>query len=278
MSLLKTILDFYIRSSLHVGICFMAMAMVYHFTYQFYVPFGYYIFLFCSAVAGYNLIKYGFIWLKNRLLSNVLYKLLSIAAAAIALIILLKLNISSHAWLLLMIVILINMLYVLPIWKGHGLRYSPFFKLFSVSIVWAILIIAIPQFLYYNTGVDTPVIIEFNNGVLTNDAVEWHTLKIFILVIALCIPFEIRDLKYDEEQLQTLPQVLGIKASKYIGLILCIFYLLLLCYSLPNVLEVIMVIITAIAIWFSDRFKSDYYSSFFVEAIPLLWLGMYYIL
>ncbi|GAK93343.1 hypothetical protein JCM19298_2062 [Nonlabens ulvanivorans] len=39
-----------------------------------------------------------------------------------------------------------------------------------------------------------------------------------------------------------------------------------------------MVAITGVAIWFSDKFKSDHYASLFVEAIPLLWLTMHCIL
>jgi hypothetical protein len=110
--------------------------------------------------------------------------------------------------------------------------------------------------------------------------IEIHTLKIFILVLALCIPFEIRDLKYDEESLHTLPQVLGVKLSKRIGLLLCAFYLAGIFYDLNlveqfNIIESVMVLIIGLFIWFSDKFKTDYYASFFVEAIPVLWLVLY---
>lgn len=283
MRLLKIIRDFYIRSSLHVAICFVALAIVYNGTHGLYVPIHYYIFLFCCAIAGYNLIKYGFIWLKKPLGFNFFLKLLSLMATVVALAMLIKLEIGKYALILLMIITAINMLYVLPIWKGHGLRYSPFFKLFSVSIVWAILIIAIPQFLYYETTPVTYLIDDYRLHFFVSNYVELHTLKIFVLVIALCIPFEIRDLKYDEEQLQTLPQVLGVQVSKYIGLCLCGLYLLLLFFQNFKIediqySEIIMIIITGVAIWFSDKFKSDYYASFFVEAIPLIWLVMYCVL
>ncbi|GAK88861.1 hypothetical protein JCM19297_3385 [Nonlabens ulvanivorans] len=283
MRLLKIILNFYIRSSLHVAICFVALAIVYNNVYELYVPFEYYVFLFCSAIAGYNLIKYGFIWLKKPLGFNFTLKLLSLMATIVALAILIKLEISSYASILLMMITAINLLYVLPIWKGHGLRYSPFFKLFSVSIVWAILIIAVPQFLYYETIPAARLINDYRLILDPNEYIELHTLKIFILVIALCIPFEIRDLKYDEEQLQTLPQVLGVQVSKYIGLCLCALYLLLLFFHNLKIedfpySEIIMVAITGVAIWFSDKFKSDFYASLFVEAIPILWLTMYCIL
>jgi hypothetical protein len=278
MRLLKSILDFYIRSSLHVSVCFVALAIVYNESYRFYVPLIYYVFLFCSALAGYNLIKYGLIWVKKPIQTTWVIKAMTIVATGIALAC--TLDFSLYAWSFLIITILINCVYVLPIWKGKGLRYSPFFKLFSVSMVWAILIIAIPQFLHYD-AFSTPLIMsEFSLSFESIALIEIHTLKIFILVLALCIPFEIRDLKYDEESLHTLPQVLGVKLSKRIGLLLCAFYLAGIFYDLNlveqfNIIESVMVLIIGLFIWFSDKFKTDYYASFFVEAIPVLWLVLY---
>ena len=90
-------------------------------------------------------------------------------------------------------------------------------------------------------------------------------------------------MKYDEENLRTLPQVLGVKTSKIMGIVLCVFYLTIIVYGnsigLPIYShEIIMIVVTTVAICFSDKFKSDYYASFLVEAIPLLWLGLYYLL
>lgn len=93
-------------------------------------------------------------------------------ATVIALAVLIKLEISSYALILLMMITAINLLYVLPIWKGHGLRYSPFFKLFSVSIVWAILIIAIPQFLYYETIPAAHLINDYRLSFLPSHYIE----------------------------------------------------------------------------------------------------------
>jgi len=278
MRLLKRILDFYIKSSLHVAACFAALAIVYNESYGFYVPFRYYVFLFCAALAGYNLIKYGLLWLKKPIKTEWVIKAMTIVATCIALAC--TLDFSLYAWSLLIITIIINCVYVLPIWKGKGLRYSPFFKLFSVSIVWAILIIGIPQFLQYDAFSTPSRMSEFSLSFESSALIEIHTLKIFILVLALCIPFEIRDLKYDDENLHTLPQVLGVKLSKRTGFLLCGFYLACIFYDLNlveqyNIIESIMVLIIGLSIWFSDQFKTDYYVSFFVEAIPVLWLILY---
>lgn len=281
MKLLKSIIDFYIRSSLHVAVCFVALAIVYLESYNLGTYFGYYVFLFCSAIAGYNLIKYGLIWLKQPLKSNITLKILTALSSAIALY--LAIYFSKFAWFLLIIVCIINLLYTLPIWKGNGLRYSPFFKLFSVAIVWSVLVVGIPQFLYVDTFYSFSNTEEYRMLMEPDKYLDQHTLKIFTLVIALCIPFEIRDLKYDEENLRTLPQVLGVKTSKIMGIVLCVFYLTIIVYGNSRGLpiyshEIIMIVVTTVAICFSDKFKSDYYASFLVEAIPLLWLGLYYLL
>ena len=283
MRFLKSILDFYIRSSLHVAVCFVALSMVYNESYGFYVPLGYSVFLFCAAVAGYDLIKYGWIWFQNHWKINLSIKIITVVAAVVALITSLALTMSVYAWVLLLLGTVINLLYILPVWKGKGLRYNPFFKIFSVAIVWAVLIIGIPQFIYFDAYLKPSIFWEFRWGFEPSQLIDLHTLKIFTLVIALCIPFEIRDLKYDDENLKTLPQVLGVKISKIIGVALCVFYLMIIGYGNSRGLllyshEIIMIVITATAIWFSDKFKSDYYASFFVEAIPVLWLGLYYLL
>jgi hypothetical protein len=107
--------------------------------------------------------------------------------------------------------------------------------------------------------------------------IELRAAQLVLFVLALCIPFEIRDLKYDEITLRTLPQLVGIKTAKIIGLLL-LLHIPLLEFLEENTstflgVEVLVIItITGMAIWFSDQFKTDYYASFFVEAIPVLWL------
>lgn len=278
MTWLNRLFDFYIKSSLHVAVCFAALAGVYNETYGFYVSLTYYIFLFCGALSGYNLIKYGFLWLKTPVRVAWLIKIITSVAMLVAL--WCTWDFGLYAWFLLLITIIISLVYVLPIWKGKGLRYSPFFKLFSVSIVWALLIIAIPQFLQHDPWITSMVRNESSLSLKPSDLIELHTLKIFILVLALCIPFEIRDLKYDDKILHTLPQVLGVKSSKKTGLILCLLYMTGIFYDFNlseqfQIMEFIVICVLALSIWFSDKFKTDYYASFFVEAIPLLWFGLH---
>ena len=98
----------------------------------------------------------------------------------------------------------------------------------------------------------------------------------FMLVLALIIPFEIRDLTYDSAALGTLPQVLGIKKTKLFGLSMvlgCVILEVLKTetFSAYSIVQYCILLITAFAILKSSTKQSSYYASFFVEGIPILW-------
>ena len=49
-------------------------------------------------------------------------------------------------------------------------------------------------------------------------------VQFFLFVIVCTMPFEIRDLKYDSNDLKTIPQIYGINNSKYIVMYLFLFF------------------------------------------------------
>jgi hypothetical protein len=84
----------------------------------------------------------------------------------------------------------------------------------------------------------------------------------------------------DSKSLKTIPQVLGISASKKIGLILLTeFVLLELCklnFSFENMFILMAIaIIVGLFLWFSSPDKTRYYTSFWVESVPIIWIGFY---
>jgi hypothetical protein len=97
-------------------------------------------------------------------------------------------------------------------------------------------------------------------------------LQRFLIVISLLIPFEISDSKTDHPSLQTLPQQFGIRPTKIFGILLVIPFVILeffktnLCYSV-----LIISIITVLFIHFSSVNNSKYYTSFWVESVPIFW-------
>lgn len=106
-------------------------------------------------------------------------------------------------FLLLLPFCLISVLYaftLLP--KNLALRDLPFLKVFIIAITWAASSVFLPS-LQLDLLPDYKLLILF--------------LSNFIYIVALTIPFDIRDLALDNEKTKTIPQVFGIKNSLYLS-------------------------------------------------------------
>ena len=112
---------------------------------------------------------------------------------------------------------LISIAYSLPVYKKQGiwlrLRDMPFIKIFIIAFVWAIVTSLFPMQVS-----DVPI--------------NWLVvIERFLFVFAITIPFDIRDLRFDAENLNTIPQVFGIKKAGYIGLVAIVIAEALLFYN-----------------------------------------------
>jgi len=94
----------------------------------------------------------------------------------------------------------------------------------------------------------------------------------FIILISLLIPFEIMDSTSDDETLGTLPQIFGINSSKMLGILLVIPFILLEFLKLhPSYLVLPIGIVTVTFIDFTELKRNKYYTSFWVESVPIFW-------
>jgi len=110
-----------------------------------------------------------------------------------------------------------------------------------------------------------------DNGIALTMDVLLTSLQRFLLVIVLMLPFEIRDLNYDSLKLGTIPQKIGVKNTKIIGvLLLMVFFFELTGNSILSML--IMLVVTLLFLVFSSKNQSRYYSAFWVESLPVMWL------
>ena len=146
--------------------------------------------------------------------------------------------------------------------KNKNLRALQSIKIFLVAVVWAGVTVLVPL-------VDLYPAIEFDHWI--------SFFQRFLWIIVLTIPFEIRDLSYDSKGLRTFPQVLGIKRSKALG----IFFLLviLIIEFLKDTIShsylfslLIIILVTGIFLLLTKERQSRYYTSFWVEGIPIVWL------
>lgn len=107
----------------------------------------------------------------------------------------------------------ICLFYVVPI-LGKSLRDLAGLKTPLIAFVWTGIIILFPIVNEKNIReINVPEVITF-----------------FSYVFALTIPFDIRDLKYDSPSLQTVPQLIGIKGTKILAILLLLLVFIISTY------------------------------------------------
>jgi 4-hydroxybenzoate polyprenyltransferase len=114
----------------------------------------------------------------------------------------------------------LSILYAMPVYKSNGiwksLRHIPYIKTIIVAIVWSVLTVIC---VVANTEM-YPVLIRPQHILLT--------IINFIFILALTIPFDIRDIAYDSEvAVKTIAQKLGIEQTKKLSIGLLILYMVL---------------------------------------------------
>ena len=136
------------------------------------------------------------------------------------------------------------------------LRKYGWFKLFFVSFVVTFITVYIP----FQTA--KPLPLEFYTSIFQR----------FFILISLLVPFEIMDSKTDDKSLNTLPQLFGIESTKLFGILLVIpFIVSEFLKSNSSYLVLLIGIVTVLFIDFTEWKKNKYYTSFWVESVPVLW-------
>lgn len=157
---------------------------------------------------------------------------------------------------------LLSLFYFLP---PLNLRRFAGVKQFYIALIWVLVCIVIP-FMFDESSF-------FGFQFFGKD--EWlYIISQFCFIAALCIPFDIRDMKKDmEEGTRSLPVILGVNQSKFIAMFLMVIYFVLAFFiEKKNLLEVrgIILLVTLVAIYFSEPKRHRYYCIYFVEGIIVL--------
>lgn len=244
----------YIQLSIHLSIAITALTAIT--LLQLKLPFDLPLLtaVFSGTLISYNTIKYTHLYTVRRMYSVGIITLVS----AIVFFISFE-HISLPSQLLLLLCGLICIFYAFPL-LGKKLRSIGGIKIVVVAFCWSLVSVIAPV-LEYKITVNQDIIVLFFQNLL------W--------VIALILPFDIRDIGSDSIALKTLPQTLGTKRTKQLGSvsILCVF---LLCYFRNHPLCHLLIpygislLISFILLLFSNEKKSDLYFSFVVESVPIL--------
>jgi hypothetical protein len=262
MRLIRQIFNFYIFSNLHVAVgvlCFVKMTLL---------PFDIdenntALFVFFATVLSYNFIRFLNIpkqknWISNWFIEN---RLLMIILSGICVIccVYFLFKLKRDAILVLPPFMILTFFYGMKLPRSMvSLRGIPGLKIFVIAFCFSGITILFPL-VQHNIEIDLNVWILF--------------LQRFFFVILITIPFDIRDVWLDNTALKTIPQNFGIRAAKLFGIFLGML-VVFIAYRLANDSMLITSIASGYAVTLlvcSSKKQSRYYSSFFVESIPIIW-------
>ena len=249
MKILIKIFDFYIQSSIHVAIAVFCLLQITVVSNQQQLNDQYSVCVFFGTVLGYNFLKY-FEYLRKRNLWDKKYFYIGGVSALAGIGFLFSFYFLQHSAQQL---ILLSGLFVLiyPFLRNVG-----WIKLFLVSFAVTFITVYIP----FQATVYLPR--EFYISIIQR----------FFILISLLIPFEIMDSKSDDKSLNTLPQLFGIESTKLFGILLVIPFIILEFLKLhPSYLVLPIGIIAVTLINFTELKRNKYYTSFWVETVPIFW-------
>lgn len=267
MKFLKALFQFYVYSNLHVSIAVACLVMSVGFLFGVEVSHEA-LLLMCATFVSYHLIrflnrhKYG----KKHLLdvfSNQ-YKVIIYVMIGTAMIVgiyeLLQLEMIQFLHLFPFVILTLLYAYSFIGKNGvrHSIRFIPGIKIFVIAFVWAGTVVFFP--------VTSFVPFDVNHVI--------YFLGLMFFVVVLTLPFDIRDLAFDEKSIRTLPMLLGVKGVKVLGVFLLLLSLLIHWYVFGNdgfYQFLITSLVLVFLLFFAKEEQSKYYASFWVEGIPILY-------
>ncbi|MBI1837428.1 MAG: hypothetical protein HYR91_09205 [Flavobacteriia bacterium] len=253
--------------SIAAGILVSGMSHLLHYSHVFEIG----IFVFSSTICIYTFqryIKFKFEktreselndWLKNHQYLQLFIILVGGCIAIYFYFFILNAFESTKYWMLLSFIL--SVLYAVKI-KGWNLRDVPYMKIHLIAIVWG------KAFLF---------------PVLLNQDFTFSTLLFlgshYFFFIAICIPFDIRDLHYDNSRMKTIPQLYGVANARIFSLLALFVFIILIFYSNSNLIQNylfwISVCYTAILVLKVKEDKKPIYYSIFIDGSIIL-LGTSY--
>ena len=269
MAFLKHLFDFYINASIHVALSVYAITRITEIYFN--LPYDHNLdaFIFFGTITGYNFIKYaGVAKFYHMSLTKSMRLIQIFSFICFCLLVYFGWQIPMKTLLYFSPLGLLTVLYIVPFLGGFqkNLREVSYLKIFIVAGVWAGVTSTVPLLANGN---------EFDSTLIL------HFAQRTLFVLALILPFEIRDVQLDLEDIRTLPQKIGINQTKRFGFALLLFtltleFLITDVKELKNATLLICFLLLMLLMRAKEE-QSKYYSSFLVESLPILWWGILFI-
>lgn len=266
----KKVLEFYINSSLHVALAVVTFSIITYLNFHIPIEPKLLLFIFFGTITGYNFIKYaGMAKFNHFSLSTNLRAIQILSFLSFTCLIITMFYQSKEVLFTSGILGFFTLLYAFPLSVNHSnLRGIPGLKIYIIAFVVAGVTVVLP-------------LLEADNFPARNHIIDFF--QRFIIAVVLILPFEIRDMDKDTTHLGTIPQKLGVARTKLLGYMLtCVFFLMeFLKRDIHLAYTISLVFLGIIAILFLKKSSVDqgkYYASFWVEAAPWFWLGIFYLI
>lgn len=273
MKLAKQLFNFYLNSSIHVALSVFALTYITLLEFGFPYENNVLYFVFFASITGYNFVKYfGVAKFHHRSLAKWLKAIQIFSFFAFVLMCYFGLRLSSTTLICIAIFGVVTFLYAIPFLpknlfldQQNNLRSIGGLKIYLIGLVWMGVTVCLPIVENGYTLIDTDLFIT--------------ALQRYLYVLVLMLPFEIRDLKYDSLKLSTVPQKIGVKGTKLMGIVLIVVFFLLEFFKdethqIKILVLLVLSLITALFVLLSSKKQGTYYASFWVEALPVFWLAL----
>jgi len=263
MAFLKRILDFYIDSSIHVALAAYALVRMTQHMFEIPAQTPVALFVFFGTIVGYNFVKYdalartGKLPIRSELKAIIALSFCSFLAVGFCFF-------KLHFFTQLVAVLFLGLttLYTLPFFPNRkNARNWKGVKIYMVALCWVGVTVVLPV-------VEAGIVIGADIGL--------KCIQRFLLIFALILVFEIIDLRTDDPNLKTVPQQIGVRHSKILGLMFllafyCLEFLRVQIETQQLLINAILVGILALFLLFASESRHKYYTSFWAESIPILW-------
>ena len=133
-----------------------------------------------------------------------------------------------------------------------GLRTIPSLKLILIALIWSWVCVVTPQLLFFPH-------VDFSFSII-----------VFSFILAITIPFDIRDLNFDSENLKTLPQIFGSTVCVLIALSILLALVFYSYFNLEKVGLCYLFTLTALFILPSYKARNEYYYLFLIDGFLVL--------
>ena len=267
MKTLKKVVDFYLDASIHVAFSCFSLVQITFLNFPISENWAISFFAFFGTIVGYNFVKYDAlarvqkVQMRQELKAIFILSVISFIAVGFCFF-----QLERWTQIVSIFVLMLTLLYTLPFFPNQkNARNWAGVKIYIVALCWVGVTVVLPI-------LDANIAFDLH--------AYYYGIQRFILVFVLILIFEIIDLSNDDPHLKTVPQQIGVKRTKSLGYaLLTIFCGLAFLHSnftdnfqlLPLFFEIVIAIVIVLFLAFTNEKRSKYYTSFWVESVPILW-------